>query len=56
VVGLMMAELIGACEQGHDHDRDPVAITGRYTGQTLDVGFYSRNRGVNRDSSFSVLG
>ena len=56
MVGLMMAELITACEAGHDHDRDPVTITGRYTALTLDVGFYSRNRSVNRDSSFSVLG
>jgi sarcosine oxidase subunit beta len=56
MVGLMMAELIAACEEGHDHDRDPVTITGRYTALTLDVGFYSRNRSVNRESSFSVLG
>jgi sarcosine oxidase subunit beta len=56
MVGLMMTELIAACEEGHDHDRDPVTITGRYTALTLDVGFYSRNRSVNRDSSFSVLG
>ena len=56
MVGLMMTELIAACEEGHDHDRDPVTITGRYTALTLDVGFYSRNRRVNRDSSFSVLG
>jgi sarcosine oxidase subunit beta len=56
MVGLMMAALITACEEGHDHDRDPVTVTGRYTGLSLDVGFYSRNRRVNRDSSFSVLG
>ena len=56
MVGLMMAELISACEAGHDHDRDPVKVTGPYTGQTLDVGFYSRNREVIRESSLSVLG
>ena len=56
MVGLIMAELIAACEEGHDHDHDPVTVTGRYTAVTLDIGFYSRNRSVNRDSSFSVLG
>ncbi len=56
MVGRMMAELISACEAGHDHDRDPVKLAGPYTRQTLDVGFYSRNREVIRESSFSVLG
>jgi len=56
VVGQMMAELIEACEKGHDHDRDPVTLTGKYTGAILDLGFYSRLREINKDSSFSVLG
>jgi sarcosine oxidase subunit beta len=56
MVGRLMAELIAACEAGHDHDRDPVQVRAPYTGLTLDVGFYSRNRDVNQDSSFSVLG
>jgi sarcosine oxidase subunit beta len=56
MAGRIMAELITACEAGHDHDRDPVKVVAPYTGLTLDVGFYSRNRDVNRDSSFSVLG
>lgn len=56
MVGQMMAELIAACEAGHDHDTDPVKVLGPYTGVTLDVGFYSRSREVNRDSSLSVLG
>jgi len=56
MAGRMMAELISACESGHDHDRDPVKVVGSYTGVTLNVGFYSRNREANQDSSFSVLG
>jgi sarcosine oxidase subunit beta len=56
VVGLLMAELIDACENGRDHDSDPVQLPGSYTGVTLDLGFYSRLRPVNRSSSFSVLG
>ena len=56
LVGVLMAELVTACEAGHDHDRDPIRIKGRYTGLELDLGFASRLRQVHKDSSFSVLG
>jgi sarcosine oxidase subunit beta len=56
LVGVLMAELIEACEAGHDHDRTPVRHVGRYTGLEIDLGFFSRLRSVNADSSFSVLG
>lgn len=56
LVGVLMAELIEACEGGHDHDREPLRLQGRFTGLELDMGFFSRLRQVNRDSSFSVLG
>jgi len=56
VAGLLMAELIDACEKGQDHDADPVKVTCPKTGVTLNAGFYSRNREINRESSFSVLG
>ncbi|MCP3939704.1 MAG: FAD-binding oxidoreductase [Actinomycetia bacterium] len=56
VAGQMMADLIEAVESGHDHDAEPVVTTGRYTGRSIDVGFYSRNRQVNPDSSMSVHG
>ncbi len=56
VAGQMMADLITACEGGHDHDQDPVMVTGRYTGTELNVGFFSRNREINPDSSMSVHG
>ena len=56
VVGQMMAALVDACENGHEHDSDPVTIKGKYTDATLDLGFYSRLREINKDSSFSVLG
>lgn len=56
VVGELMAELIDKVEQGHDHDSEPVRMRGRYTGLTLDSGFYSRRREVVGTSSFSVLG
>jgi sarcosine oxidase, subunit beta len=56
VVGHLMAELIDACEKGADHDADPVQVQVPYGGFTLDAGFYSRNREINPDSSFSVNG
>jgi sarcosine oxidase subunit beta len=56
IAGLMMTELITACENGRDHDVDPVSIQGPYTGRTLNAGFYSRNREISTETSLSVLG
>lgn len=56
IAGLLMAEVIDACEKGHDHDEDPVKVECPITGLVLNAGFYSRNREINQDSSFSVLG
>ncbi|MFQ5959890.1 MAG: NAD(P)/FAD-dependent oxidoreductase [Candidatus Methylomirabilales bacterium] len=56
IAGHMMAELIVACEDGHDHDADPVQVIGPYTGLTLNMGSFSRNRQVNPNSSFTVRG
>ena len=56
VAGHLMAELIDACERGHDHDNDSVKVKCVYTGLTLDAGFYSRLREINPNSSFSVNG
>jgi len=56
VAGAMMASLIDACEKGLDHDKDPYHFHMKYTRRDLNVGFFSRNREINRDSSFSVIG
>lgn len=56
VVGVMMARMIQACEGGLDHDKTPFQFDLKYTGRKIDVGFFSRNREINRDSSFSVIG
>jgi sarcosine oxidase subunit beta len=56
VAGAMMAELIDACEKGHDHDADSFQFYMKYTRRHLNVGFFSRNRDINTDSSFSVIG
>ncbi|HXV98603.1 MAG TPA: FAD-dependent oxidoreductase [Anaerolineae bacterium] len=55
-VGYMMSELIHRVENGQDHDQDPVKYKAVYTGLELNVGFYSRNREINPESSFSVNG
>ncbi len=56
VVGAMMGDLIEACEGGRDHDNDPVIFHLERLDRPLSIGFFSRNREVNSESSFSVLG
>ncbi len=56
IAGEMMAELIESCEAGHDHDRDPVTFHLRHIDRDISLGFFSRRREINPDSSFSVLG
>lgn len=56
VAAQAMADLIEAVEAGHDHDANPVQVVGRYTGRTIDLGAYSRNREINPNSSMSVHG
>ena len=56
VVGLLMSELIQKVEDGRDHDKDPVQFTMKYTKRNCDIGFYSRLRKINPNSSFSVIG
>jgi len=56
IAGKMMAELIEYCENGNDHDSNPLNFILPYIQQETSVGFYSRNRKINQESSFSVLG
>lgn len=56
VVGKMMAELIEQCENGRDHDTDPIRFHLEKIDRDIDMKFYSRLRKINKDSSFSVLG
>ncbi len=56
IAGKMMAALVAYCEGGADHDSAPLRFTLPYIGREIDVGFYSRKREINQDSSFSVLG
>ena len=55
IAGKMMAALVDYCEAGNDHDRNPLQFKLPYIGRTIDVGFYSRKREINKESGFSVL-
>lgn len=56
IAAKMMTALVDHCEQGGDHDAAPLQFTLPHVGRDINVGFYSRKRAVNTDSSFSVLG
>lgn len=56
IAGKMMANLVEYCEAGNDHDAAPLSFRLPYIARDIDVGFYSRKREINRESSFSVLG
>lgn len=56
IAGKMMAALIDYCEGGADHDADPLMFRLPNIRRETNVGFYSRKREINLESSFSVLG
>ncbi len=56
VIGQLLCEIIEACENGHDHDKNPVQVKLRHIDFTLSTGIFSRNREIIEGSSFSVLG
>jgi sarcosine oxidase, subunit beta len=51
-VSHLMAELIQACETGHEDDSRQLKVHARFAGDELDLRFYSRLRDVNPSSSF----
>jgi sarcosine oxidase subunit beta len=51
VIGALMAELILACESGHDHDAEPLHLALPRTGFDVDVSFFSRHRGALHSSN-----
>jgi len=52
----IMATIIEKCESGIDHDKDPGEFHLENINWTLPLKTFSRNRQINADSSFSVLG
>lgn len=51
-----MTELIEKVEKGYGHDATPLKFTLPHLGISIDMGAFHRNREINRDSSFSVIG
>jgi sarcosine oxidase subunit beta len=56
IAGKLMAALVEYCENGADHDSEPLQFRLPHLERTVDAGFYSRKRPINNESSFSVLG
>ncbi len=56
VAGKIMTAIIEACESGRDHDADPVQFHLDYIDKDISLGAFSRNREINENSSFSVIG
>ena len=56
VAGKLMPSSSEQVEGGRDHDADPVTMPLTYTRRTCDIGFFSRRRSLNPDSSYSVIG
>jgi len=55
--GMMMAELIDNVEnQNLDHDKHPLQFKLPTIGIPINAGFFSRNRTINPESSYSVMG
>eukprot|EP00658_Telonema_sp_P-2_P010267 TRINITY_DN1386_c0_g1_i1.p1 TRINITY_DN1386_c0_g1~~TRINITY_DN1386_c0_g1_i1.p1 ORF type:complete len:125 (-),score=24.69 TRINITY_DN1386_c0_g1_i1:320-694(-) len=55
VVGKILTKIVSECENGHDHDHDPIQLDLARTGQTLNLGQFSRLRD-NSHTSGTVLG
>ena len=55
MIGPLMAALITACEDGRDHDKEPVQFALPHLGRSIDLGFFSRLRRAHTGGSGSVL-
>jgi sarcosine oxidase subunit beta len=55
IIGHVMADIIEKCENGHDHDADPVQVLLPHTKQILNTGAFSRLR-ENNTSTGGVIG
>lgn len=56
VAGQIMADIVESTENGHNHDESPIDFHLKCIDRTINTGMCSRNRVINPDSSFSVLG
>jgi sarcosine oxidase subunit beta len=55
VIGDLMASLITACENGQQHDDDPVMFHLPTVNRSINLGVFSRNRAPNTKTSGTVL-
>lgn len=55
IIGDLMARLISACENGQDHDSDPVNFHLPALNRTINLGFFSRLRSLHSKTSGTVL-
>jgi sarcosine oxidase subunit beta len=51
-----MTRLVAYCEDGNDHDREPLQFRLNHIDHTLNTATFSRKRELTKESSFSVLG
>ncbi|KAB7615777.1 FAD-binding oxidoreductase [Amylibacter sp. SFDW26] len=56
VVGKLMTHLIKTVEGGQDHDQHPVSFHLDNINKDISLDAFSRNREINQNSSFSVIG
>lgn len=55
VIGDLMADLIAACEDGHEHDENPVSFNLPALKRQINLGFFSRHRILHSKTSGTVL-
>ena len=55
VIGDLMASLVSACENGQNHDENPVIFHLPGLNRTIDLGFFSRHREQHFKTSGTVL-
>jgi sarcosine oxidase subunit beta len=55
-VGRFMAALVSSCEDGHNHDEDPIAVLLPKTQRSVSLAPFSRLRVVGQDAPRNVIG
>jgi glycine/D-amino acid oxidase-like deaminating enzyme len=56
LVGRFLATIVEQVESGHDHDSDPLRYAGEHTGNSINLGAFSRKRPFNANSTGTVMG
>jgi glycine/D-amino acid oxidase-like deaminating enzyme len=56
LVGRFLASLVESVEAGHDHDEEPLHYMGEHTGNSINLGAFSRKRQFNMNTSGNVWG